>query len=98
MTEKPWHARLDGVVAACDSMGRRFDAICASRADAAAPFVTDLLRRFKSASGARGYIDGLPKEKLDTAYRLLKGRSDPDDRKVRKIIERELDDRACRGS
>jgi len=62
------------------------------------PFVRQFLTDHPSTSDQREHLSTVPKEKLMVAHGLVRDSEHPDAVKVRRLIERELDDRANRGA
>lgn len=62
-------------------------------------FVASFTKEYGTGTKAKEYLETAPKEKLETALRLIdkSGSDDADSQKLKKIIERELDNRGNRG-
>jgi 8-oxo-dGTP pyrophosphatase MutT (NUDIX family) len=63
------------------------------------PFVATFTKEYGTGDKAKAYLEKAPKEKIQTALRLIdkSGSDDPDSQKLKKILERELDNRGGRG-
>lgn len=64
------------------------------------PFVSSFLNEHKSIKGQQEYLKTVPKEKLNTALKLIEKSGDIEAGSVhvKKLIEKELDERASRGA
>ncbi len=62
------------------------------------PFIKTFLSEHKSLADQKSYLEKVPHEKLLTAHKLASKSDSPESQKVKKLIEKELDSRADRGT
>ncbi len=62
------------------------------------PFIASFLSEHKSTTAQKEYLEKVPAEKLRTALTLASKSDSESSRKVAKLIEKELDSRADRGT
>jgi hypothetical protein len=62
------------------------------------PFIKSFLSEHKSLADQKSYLEKVPHEKLLTAHKLASKSESPESQKVKKLIEKELDSRADRGT
>lgn len=61
------------------------------------PFVGNFMKEHSSTAKQKAYLENVPKEKLHTALKLAKSSESENSKKVAKMIEKELDERAMSG-
>jgi len=62
------------------------------------PFIKSFLSEHKSLADQKSYLEKVPHEKLLTAHKLASKSDSTESQKVKKLIEKELDSRAERGT
>jgi hypothetical protein len=62
------------------------------------PFIKSFLSEHKSLADQKSYLEKVPHEKLLTAHKLASKSDSSESQKVKKLIEKELDSRAERGT
>ncbi len=62
------------------------------------PFIKTFLSEHKTLADQKGYLEKVPHEKLLTAHKLSSKSDSPESKKVKNLIEKELDSRAERGT